>query len=68
MQGKNYSYNANTLGICYIWSNKGEFLGSVWVDQHGGWNTAYEDGVKYLPINSALNLLGYMSCQDVELE
>ena len=68
MKGKNYSYNVNTQGICYIWSNNGKFIGSVFNCGVDEWKPAYEDGVKYLPINSALKLLGYMACQDVEIE
>lgn len=32
------------------------------------WTPRYEDGVKYLPINSALNLLGYKPAKDFEIE
>jgi len=68
MIGKNYTYNPDPSGICYIYNSNGKFLGAVWIDKTGAWNPNYLEGTTYLPINSALRLLKYPGAENNEIE
>jgi hypothetical protein len=67
MIGKNYEYKVDQH-ICYIWDKSGNFLGSVTIDKTNAWTPHNEEGVMYIPINSALHLLGYEAAKDCAIE
>lgn len=65
---KIYEYSTDKQNkICYIFRDD-VFLGAVWIDKTGAWNPNYLEGVKYLPINSALKLLGYPGSENFVIE
>lgn len=58
IKGLVYEYMPIAGWVCLIYKN--EILqGSVNIDSTGAWNVKYTDGVRYLPINTCLQLLGY---------
>ena len=68
MKTEKYLYKVDKH-ICYICTaNKEIFLGSVTIDKSGAWTPHYQEDVKYLPINSALNLLGYEPAKNSTIE
>ena len=77
MKTKNYIYTIlETEKQCLIFSagNSGYYLGRVWIGKTGEWNVEYSKNelglpfVDYLPINSALKLLGYVPAQNHNIE
>ncbi len=65
VQGKLYRYDIEGKS-CYIYN--GKLCGVVFISGDGEWSVQYADGVKYLPINSALKLLDYTSAKDYVIE
>lgn len=60
--GLYYTYEVKG-NICEIYKNLSqEYLGSVKLDSSNAWTPFYQPDTKYLPINSALCLLGYETC------
>ncbi len=67
-KGNYYKYFVEG-SVCYIYSiSDNEFVGSVWIDNTGAWNPNYVEDVTYLPINSALRLLGYPESENNTIE
>lgn len=58
IKGSVYEYMAIDGWLCLVYKN--EILqGSVHLDNTGAWSVKYTDGVRYIPINTCLQLLGY---------
>lgn len=70
--GKNYTYviseSESGIKYCDIYSLKGSPKGYIKLDKDNVWTPFYADGIKYLPINSALKLLDYESTKESEIE
>jgi hypothetical protein len=58
IEGKIYEYMAVNGWLCLVY-RQGIFIGSVHLDNSGVWNVKYQECVRYIPINSCLQLLGY---------
>lgn len=58
IKGNVYEYMPINGWLCLVYKNEA-LQGSVYLDKTGAWNVKYTDGVKYLPINTCLQLLGY---------
>lgn len=67
MIGKKYIYT-RLVDRCLIYDTNNNYLGMVVIDSTNAWTPYYSVGVKYLPINSALKVLGYKQNEGVEIE
>ena len=56
-KSNNYVYKLVSKSLCLIETHSGKILGSVIIDEDRVWTPHYTDGIKYLPINSAIKLL-----------
>lgn len=57
---KRYSCKIIDCWYCLIRDPNGKVIGSVELDETQAWTPRYYTGTTYLPINSALRLLGYL--------
>lgn len=67
MIGKKYIYMKDGAK-CMIFDLDANYLGSVSIDGTNAYTPHYEEGVTYLPINSALKIMGYKPAESVEIE